>query len=85
MIDAHAPAKHPWSILIDLVNNDPQILTQDEARRVVLAHEEANRRALMEVHALLPELMARDLIAEEGAHKIRNVVTKAARDGMPDL
>jgi hypothetical protein len=77
--------KHPWSILIDLVNNDPPILTADEARSVVLAHQEANRRALMEIHALLPELMHRDLIAEEGANKIRQVVTKAARDGMPDL
>lgn len=77
--------KHPWSILIDLVNNDPPIVTPLEARGVILAHEDANRRALMEIHALLPELMALDLIAEEGARRIRGVVTKATRDGMPDL
>jgi len=76
--------KHPWEILIELVNNDPQILTADQARGVVLAHEDVNRRALMEIHALLPELLARDLLMEDGANKIRGVVTKATRDGMPD-
>ena len=80
-----ATPKHPWSILIDLVNNEPAILTADEARGVVLAHEDSNRRALFEIHALLPELMARDLISEDGATKIRNVVIKATREGMPDL
>lgn len=39
----------------------------------------------MEIHALLPELQHQELIDEIGAAKIRAVVTKAAREGMPDL
>lgn len=74
--------RHPWEILPDLVTAN--ILTIPEARGVVLAHEDSNRRALMEIHALLPELLARDLIMESGAAKIRNVVLKATREGMPD-
>lgn len=38
MTSQQAQAKHPWSILIDLVNNDPPILTAEQARGVVLAH-----------------------------------------------
>ena len=80
----HEPS-HPWEILIALVNNDPQILTPEEAKGVVLAHEDANRRALQEIHALLPELMARDLLQPEGHKKLVEVVTRAARQGMPDM
>ena len=75
--------KHPWAILPDLVR--AEILTPIEARGIVLAHEDANRRALQEIHAILPELMAAGLLEEKGAHKIRQVVQRAARDGMPDL
>lgn len=78
-----AQVKHPWELLLGLV--DAEILTKDDAKRVVLAHEEANRRALLEIHALLPELQHQELIDERAVKKIRDVVTKAAREGMPDL
>ncbi len=74
---------HPWAILPNLIESG--ILTQEEAKGIVLAHEDANRRALQEVHALLPELIHEDLLDPRGAAKIREVVVKAARDGMPDL
>ncbi len=73
---------HPWSILPSLVT--AEILTTVEAKRLVLAHENANRRALQEIHALLPELMAKDLLLPEGRDKLIEVVKRAARDDMPD-
>ena len=76
---------HPWAILVQLVNNDPPILTPDEAKGVVLAHESANRRALQEIHALLPELMARGLLEPEGHKKLVEVVTRAFRNEMSDV
>ena len=75
--------KHPWEILPMLVEAD--ILSREEAKHIILAHEDANRRALQEIHALIPELMARELIDPHGAEKVRAVVIKAMRDGMPDL
>ena len=75
--------RHPWEILPDLVG--AEILTRDEARGMVLAHEDANRRALQEIHALLPELLATDLIDPKGAQKIQHVVVGVTRNAMPDL
>lgn len=78
-----AVSKHPWELLPGLV--EAEILTKEQAARIVLAHEEANRRALLEIHALIPDLLHQELIEEAGAKRIRDVVTKAAREGMPDL
>lgn len=75
--------RHPWEILPDLVA--AEILTRDEARGIVLAHEDANRRALQEIHALLPELLATDLIDPRGAKRIQNAVAGITRNQMPDL
>ncbi len=75
--------KHPWELLPLLVEAD--ILTKEQARGIVLAHEDANRRALQEVHALLPELMRDELIDPRGAQRIQRVVAGVARNSMPDL
>ena len=75
--------KHPWEILPSLV--EANILTTEQAARVELAHEDVNRRAMQEIHALIPELMERELLDPEGAAKLRSVVQKAIRDGMPDF
>lgn len=75
--------KHPWEILPMLV--DTGILSREEAKGVVLAHEDANRRALQEIRALLPELVHSELLDPRGAQKIQNVVTGVLMRGMPDL
>ena len=74
---------HPWSILPALV--DAEILSHDEAKRIVLAHENANRRALQEIHALLPELLHSQDLTERGHRKLVTVVTKAAQREMSDI
>ena len=75
--------EHPWRVLPALV--EALILTPDEAKGIVLAHENANRRALQEIHALLPELMHSGDISEKGHRKLVTVVTRAAQREMSDI
>lgn len=74
---------HPWEVLPALVDAD--ILTRDEAKGIVLAHENVHRRAMMELNALMPELLAREEITAPGAQRVRQVIQRACANGMPDL
>ena len=76
-------SKHPWEILPDLV--DSEIITKEQANGIVLAHETANRRALQEIYALLPELRATDDITQRGFEKIRTVVQRSIQRESPDV
>ena len=76
---------HPWAVLPQLVTCNPPILTPDEAKGIVLAHENANRRALQEIHALLPELLHTQDLTERGHRKLVTVVTRAAQREMSDI
>ena len=69
-------SKHPWEILPELVL--AEILSKEDARGLVLAHEDANRRALMEIHAAIPELIDRGLLQTGGADHLRRIVIKAS-------
>ena len=75
-------SKHPWEILPELVL--AEILSKEDARGLVLAHEDANRRSLLEIHAAIPELLARGWIEPDGADHLRRIVIKASRESMPD-
>ena len=63
---------------------EADIVTKDEAKGLVLAHENVMRRALQEINAMLPELVAKGLLEPEGMEKLRRVVAKVTMDGMPD-
>lgn len=76
-------SKHPWETLPDLV--EAEILTREDARSLVMAHLDINRRAVQDLNDILPELRANDDLTDRGLTRLRAVFIRASRDGLPDL
>ena len=74
---------HPWAILPALVEQG--ILTREDARSLVMGHQDMHRRALQEIHALLPELVQDGLLEMRGMERIRHVVLRVQMQETPDL
>lgn len=76
---------HPWAIAIQMVNNDPQILTPEEAKRIVFAHENVLRRAIREVRMILPDLVQAEELTPRGMNRIEGALLRASHEESPDL
>jgi hypothetical protein len=74
---------HPWSILPALV--EAEILTKDEAKSLVMGHQDMHRRIVQEVLFTLPELVEAGLMQPEGIAHVHKIVQRYQMLDTPDM
>ena len=72
-----------WSILPALVEAD--IITKEDARSLVMGHQEMHRRIVQEILFTLPDLVEEGLMKQEGIPRIHKIAQRYQMLDTPDM
>lgn len=72
-----------WSVLPVLV--EAEIISKEDARSLVMGHQDMHRRIVQEILFTLPELIDLGFMQPEGIERIHKIVTRYQMLDTPDI